>query len=104
MYVFEWCIHTEDYFNLCLIKFTCRHRRGYCPDTGKKLDVTVQKEYDSQPSRLEEQPSGVVCQKGGYAGSAKKKTTIIEEDDRRLSVRVPSIVIQFGDIPLQVAK
>lgn len=79
-------------------------KKRNCSDTAWKCDWSVRSEYGSQTPGLIEGPSDVVYQMCGFHSCASEAPTFIEKDNESVSESVLSLLNEFVDITLGVAK
>lgn len=78
--------------------------KGHFPDTYWKDNETVKRDYNYQPSELEEGPSDLVSQKAVSLKPVPEAPIIIVQNNEGESKRVSILVIENADLSLRVAK
>lgn len=104
MYVFLLCIQIRIHFNFNCHEWKYWHEKSHCLDIRGKRNDTVKGDNGRQQSELEGVLDDVICQEDGSLCYAAEPPNIIRQDDKSVSEKVPSSLIEVVNILLPAEK
>lgn len=85
----------QSYFHLVRHDLRRPHREKYCKDTIRKHIENVRCSYNVQPARQQEGPEKEISRQDLPAGSARKLSTIAQQDIKGFLQKVSSFRVDF---------